>query len=109
MRKTNRVDTVTPVVSEDESLKQQKQQTPVAQNDRLQVYLNNLSSAETPPSKQKYTSPVKKSHSHENQSNALAQNCQDQDQIKQVQAKGKLFLILYIICLHISHFSLISL
>lgn len=105
MRKTNRVDTVTPVVSEDESLKQQKQQTPNAQNDRLQVYLNNLSSAETPPSKHKYTSTAKKSHSHEKQSNTLAQKDQDQDQIDQVQEKGKFFLILYIICciFHIFH------
>ncbi|XP_023167442.2 uncharacterized protein LOC111597115 isoform X3 [Drosophila hydei] len=85
-------DTVTPVVSEDESLKQQQQQqqTPHGHNDRLQLYLNNLSSAETPPSKQKYTGPAKKSRTQKKkQSNALAEKVQDQDQIDQVNAKAE--------------------
>lgn len=50
----NRVDTVTPVVSDDEGQQNQHQlQTPHGKNERLQSYLNNLSSAESPPSKQK--------------------------------------------------------
>lgn len=96
MRKTNRVDTVTPVVSEDESLQQQKQQhMPCGDNERLQLYLNNLSSAESPPSKHKYTANAKKSRSHEKQSTTTAQTDNDQvnDSVDQAVAKGKFFLI----------------
>lgn len=63
----NRVDTVTPVVSDDDGQHNQlQQQTPHGRNERLQSYLNNLSSAESPPSKQKRIK--RKSHSKENKS-----------------------------------------
>lgn len=76
---TNRVDTVTPVVSEDEGhqqLQEQQQQcrqqnqqehqpSPTGKHDLLQSYLTNLSCAETPPSNHKYKCLTKKSRSHE--------------------------------------------
>ncbi|KAH8369883.1 hypothetical protein KR093_001356 [Drosophila rubida] len=71
---TSMAETVTPVVSEDESQQpqqsdQQHQQqalTPSGKNERLQIYLNNLSAAETPPSKHKHSrSSAKKSYSNE--------------------------------------------
>lgn len=60
----NRVDTVTPVVSEDEA--QHNKNTPQGKKEHLQSYLNNLSSAETPPSKQKRIK--RKSRSNEKKS-----------------------------------------
>lgn len=63
----NRVDTVTPVVSEDEAQQNQhNKNTPQGKNEHLQSYLNNLHSAETPPSKQKRIK--RKSRSNEKKS-----------------------------------------
>ncbi|XP_032292869.1 platelet binding protein GspB isoform X2 [Drosophila virilis] len=89
---TSLADTVTPVVSEDESLQQQQQQhMPCGDNERLQLYLNNLSSAESPPSKHKYTANAKKSRSHEKQSTTKAQTDNDQvnDSVDQAVAKAE--------------------
>ncbi|XP_064543739.1 titin isoform X2 [Drosophila montana] len=88
---TSLADTVTPVVSEDESLQQQQQHMPYGDNERLQLYLNNLSSAESPPSKHKYTTNAKKSRSHEKQSTTTAQTDNDQvnDSLNQAEAKAE--------------------
>lgn len=63
----NRVDTVTPVVSEDEGQQNQHHKnTSHAKSEHLQSYLNNLSCAETPPSNKKLIK--RKSRSNEKKS-----------------------------------------
>jgi len=120
---TNRVDTVTPVVSEDEGhqqLAQQQQQQqqqhkhqllPNDNNDLLQSYLNNLSCAETPPSNHKYKCLAKKSRSHEKHKEPSSSSRapeQVNESTNQTLEEGKFFQITFNNC-QISHLSFIVL
>ncbi|XP_060652371.1 serine/arginine repetitive matrix protein 2 isoform X1 [Drosophila nasuta] len=94
-------ETVSPVVSDDESQqapesrqhheRDQQPLTPIGKNERLKVYLDNLSDAETPPSRHKHSrSPTKKSYANEqNQSDSQQVNDSSTGNIGQSMAGGE--------------------